>query len=75
MTGDVPKDLLEIAHRLADAAAEITLASFRTLPGGVENKAEDGAFDPVTAADKAAEAAMRAVLEEARPQDTILGAR
>jgi fructose-1,6-bisphosphatase/inositol monophosphatase family enzyme len=30
-------------------------------------------FDPVTAADRAAEAAMRAVLAERRPQDAILG--
>jgi fructose-1,6-bisphosphatase/inositol monophosphatase family enzyme len=30
-------------------------------------------FDPVTIADRAAEAAMRAVLAERRPQDAILG--
>ena len=56
---------------LADAARAASLAYFRN---GVvaQNKAQSG-FDPVTAADKAAEAAIRALLAEHRPDDGILG--
>jgi histidinol phosphatase-like enzyme (inositol monophosphatase family) len=56
---------------LADAARAASLPHFRN---GIiaDNKALSG-FDPVTAADKAAEAAMRALLAEHRPQDGILG--
>ena len=55
----------------ADAAAERTLAGFRT-PLAVENKWETG-FDPVTAADKDAETAIRAVLGERFPEHGIIG--
>jgi myo-inositol-1(or 4)-monophosphatase len=63
---------LVFAHRLADAAAEVTLAHFRQAPA-VENKAGAGDFDPVTAADRGAEAAMRAMIAEAYPEHGILG--
>lgn len=62
-----------VANALADAARAHTLAHFRALGLGVENKAGVAAFDPVTVADRAAEQAMRAVLAELRPQDGILG--
>jgi histidinol phosphatase-like enzyme (inositol monophosphatase family) len=55
----------------ADAAAERTLAGFRT-PMTVENKWETG-FDPVTAADKDAEIAVRAVIGERFPEHGIIG--
>jgi histidinol phosphatase-like enzyme (inositol monophosphatase family) len=55
----------------ADAAAERTLAGFRT-PLAVENKWETG-FDPVTAADKDAEIAVRAVIGEHFPDHGIIG--
>ena len=55
----------------ADAAAERTLAGFRT-PLAVENKWETG-FDPVTAADKDAEIAVRAVIAERFPDHGIIG--
>jgi histidinol phosphatase-like enzyme (inositol monophosphatase family) len=55
----------------ADAAAERTLAGFRT-PIAVENKWETG-FDPVTAADKDAEIAVRAVIGERFPDHGIIG--
>src|ERR1700759_3337159 len=55
----------------ADAAATKTLAGFRT-PLAVENKWETG-FDPVTAADKDAEIAIRAVLSAAFPDHGIIG--
>jgi histidinol phosphatase-like enzyme (inositol monophosphatase family) len=55
----------------ADAAAERTLAGFRT-PLAVENKWETG-FDPVTAADREAETAIRALLGERFPDHGIIG--
>jgi histidinol phosphatase-like enzyme (inositol monophosphatase family) len=55
----------------ADAAAARTLAGFRT-PLAVENKWQTG-FDPVTAADKDAEIAIRAVLGAAFPDHGIIG--
>ena len=61
-----------VAHRLADAARRVTLASFRDLGLSAENKARTG-FDPVTEADRACEKAMREILEEVRPEDGILG--
>ncbi|MEM9250228.1 MAG: histidinol-phosphatase [Pseudomonadota bacterium] len=68
------RDLFEIADTLADAAALETLAHFRSAALDIANKqATAGTFDPVTQADRAAEAAMRAVLERARPRDGILG--
>ncbi|CUH07330.1 Histidinol-phosphatase [Jannaschia seosinensis] len=60
----------EVAHALADAARAATLAHFRT-PLSIESKGT--AFDPVTRADREAEAAMRAILAERRPDDAILG--
>ncbi len=65
------RELVEVAHALADAAAAETLPRFRR-PLDVEDKGE-GAFDPVTEADRAAEAAMRAVLAARRPRDAVLG--
>ena len=55
----------------ADAAATHTLAGFRT-PLAVENKWQTG-FDPVTAADKDAEIAIRAVLSAQFPDHGIIG--
>lgn len=65
-------ELWQTAHALADAARPVTLKHFRAPGLRAENKDADG-FDPVTAADRAAEAAMRAVLATRRPQDAILG--
>lgn len=64
--------LSAVAHRLADAARAITLPLFRSPRLGTDNKAAAG-FDPVTQADREAEAAMRALLAELRPDDAILG--
>jgi len=63
----VQKAMLEAA----DAAATRTLAGFRT-PLAVENKWESG-FDPVTAADRDAEIAIRAVLSARFPDHGIIG--
>ena len=65
-------DLVATAHALADAARGATLAHFRSAALGAETKEADR-IDPVTVADRAAEAAMRAVLAERRPQDGVLG--
>ncbi|KAJ56475.1 inositol monophosphatase [Actibacterium mucosum KCTC 23349] len=72
MTNDLHTDLIDTALALADAARPATLRHFRSLDLGVDNKA-DGGFDPVTAADKAAERVMRDVLQGRRPEDGILG--
>lgn len=53
------------------AAAEKTLPLFRTALA-VDNKLSSG-FDPVTEADKGAETAIRAVIENAFPDHAIIG--
>ncbi len=62
---------LEFLHRLADVAARETLPRFRA-PSDIINKETVG-FDPVTEADRAAEAAIRALITERFPEHGILG--
>jgi histidinol phosphatase-like enzyme (inositol monophosphatase family) len=64
------RELWPIAAAVADAARAETLPRFRT-PLGIESKR--AGFDPVTEADRAAEAAMRRVIVERRPGDAIMG--
>ncbi|MEJ6392207.1 histidinol-phosphatase [Gymnodinialimonas sp. 2305UL16-5] len=64
--------LIETAHAMADAARSVILPHFRGRALGTVSKDSDE-FDPVTVADRAAEAAMRQVLAERRPEDAILG--
>ena len=66
-----PTELLAFAHQLADAAARATLPLFRNL-SHVDNKLQDG-FDPVTEADRAAEQAMRRLIEAHYPDHGISG--
>jgi histidinol-phosphatase len=61
---------LALAHELADAADAISLSHFRSRALDVRRKADDS---PVTQADTAVEAAIRATLERQRPADAILG--
>ncbi|MGB0496831.1 MAG: histidinol-phosphatase [Rubricella sp.] len=61
-----------VANAMADAAREAILPIFRSAALMTEDKGE-GRFDPVTAADRAAEKAMRDILARERPQDAILG--
>ncbi|MEP2640975.1 histidinol-phosphatase [Roseobacter sp.] len=61
-----------VAQTLADAARAAILPYFRSSDLVTENKLA-GDFDPVTAADRAAEQAMRAILARDRPDDAILG--
>lgn len=67
--------ILSTAHAMAEAARRETLRHFRSSALQTDNKAIGSAmaFDPVTVADRGAEAAMRAVLAERRPNDAILG--
>lgn len=60
-----------VAQQLADAAAAVTLQYFRR-PLEVDNKEDDG-FDPVTAGDKGAEAAIREILDQDYPDHGIIG--
>ena len=60
---------IDLAHRLADAAGEAIRPYFRA-EHGVELKADRS---PVTLADRAAEAAMRKIIEAERSGDGILG--
>lgn len=65
--------LTDLACRLADAAGAACRPYFRARDLGTEDKGAGGAYDPVTAADRAAEAAIRAMLAAERPHDAILG--
>ena len=64
-------ELLEFAIELAGLAATPSLALFRT--GTAIASKLDGGFDPVTEADRQAEAAMRAAIEARHPDHGILG--
>jgi myo-inositol-1(or 4)-monophosphatase len=64
-------EYLQFANELADAAAAAILPHFRA-GGGAENKSAHG-FDPVAAADRGAERAMRALIKARYPHHAILG--
>jgi myo-inositol-1(or 4)-monophosphatase len=64
--------ILATAHALADLAGRAILPHFRSRLA-VENKAKAGRFDPVTEADRAAEAAIRAELARRHPGHGVLG--
>lgn len=64
-------ELKTFLGRLADVASEAILPHFRK-PMMVEHKG-GAIFDPVTAADRAAEGAMRRLIEETYPEDGIVG--
>jgi histidinol phosphatase-like enzyme (inositol monophosphatase family) len=66
------RELLALIEVLANLARTETLPWFRNAGLVAETKLSEG-FDPVTQADRAAEAAIRAHLEQIRPQDGILG--
>jgi histidinol phosphatase-like enzyme (inositol monophosphatase family) len=63
--------LFEFLEQVAATAAEATLPHFRTRLM-VDNKEQAG-FDPVTEADRAAERAIRALIERHYPDDGIHG--
>jgi inositol-phosphate phosphatase/L-galactose 1-phosphate phosphatase/histidinol-phosphatase len=72
MTEPGPETFLPLAERLADASAEIVRRYFRADASDlkIEAKADES---PVTVADRSAEAAMRALIEEAYPEHGIFG--
>ena len=65
-------DFAAFVDQLAAAAGDAILPFFRTTLS-VENKSRGGNFDPVTAADRAAEAAMRALIRKNFPEHGIIG--
>jgi histidinol phosphatase-like enzyme (inositol monophosphatase family) len=78
MTDALDRDRLaafeSFAIGLARAAGEVILPLFRR-ENGLEDKgaAKDGAFDPVTAADRGAEAAIRRAIAAAYPDHGVIG--
>jgi myo-inositol-1(or 4)-monophosphatase len=65
-------DFAAFVDELATVSGEAIRPFFRTTLS-VENKARSGAFDPVTAADRAAEQAMRTLIRENFPSHGIIG--
>src|ERR1700683_3120046 len=65
-------DFAAFVDELAAVSGETIRPFFRTALG-VENKSLSGGFDPVTAADRAAEEAMRALINRTFPEHGIVG--
>jgi fructose-1,6-bisphosphatase/inositol monophosphatase family enzyme len=65
-------DFAAFVEKLADVAADTILPFFRTALRA-EDKNTGGMFDPVTEADRAAEAAMRHLIQETFPDHGIIG--
>jgi myo-inositol-1(or 4)-monophosphatase len=66
------RDLVAFAHVLADASGEAIRPYFRSALT-VSNKAAGAAFDPVTAADEAAERVIAAAVAERWPDHGFIG--
>ncbi len=69
---DIPDELHAFLVELNRASARVILPLFRA-DHGLENKAGPGEFDPVTAADRGAEAAIRALIGERYPDHGVIG--
>jgi myo-inositol-1(or 4)-monophosphatase len=65
-------DFAAFVDELASVSGETIRPFFRTALG-VENKSPAGGFDPVTAADRAAEVAMRTLIKKTFPAHGIVG--
>ncbi len=65
-------DFAAFVDQLAKVSGDTISPFFRTALG-VENKSLAGGFDPVTAADRAAELAMRTLIKETFPEHGIVG--
>ncbi|HVY56765.1 MAG TPA: histidinol-phosphatase [Xanthobacteraceae bacterium] len=65
-------DFAAFVDELATVSADAILPFFRTSIT-VEDKSKGGVFDPVTAADRAAEAAMRTLIRRTFPDHGIIG--
>jgi myo-inositol-1(or 4)-monophosphatase len=66
-------DFAAFVDRLATVSGETILPFFRTALAVEDKKRDDGSFDPVTAADRAAETAMRTLIRESFPAHGIIG--
>ena len=64
--------IIAFMHELADASGRAIIPYFRSRLA-VEDKAEAGLFDPVTAADRAGEAAIRALIRARFPDHGVIG--
>lgn len=67
-----PPDMISFAYRLADAARRETMRHARGALVA-EDKSGGGDFDPVTEADRAAELAMRTLIERHHPGHGVSG--
>ena len=65
-------DFAAFVEKLADVAADVILPFFRTALFA-EDKNAGGMFDPVTEADRAAEVAMRHLIQATFPEHGIIG--
>jgi len=65
-------DFSAFIGRLATSSGEVILPFFRTALA-IDDKSKNGRFDPVTAADRAAETAMRALIRRTFPDHGIVG--
>jgi myo-inositol-1(or 4)-monophosphatase len=65
-------DFVAFVDRLATVSGDAILPFFRTTLG-VEDKGSASGFDPVTAADRAAESAMRTLIRRSFPAHGIIG--
>jgi myo-inositol-1(or 4)-monophosphatase len=65
-------DFAAFVDQLASVSGETILPFFRTALS-IENKSIAGGFDPVTAADRAAEVAMRTLIKKSFPAHGIVG--
>ncbi|HTZ01135.1 MAG TPA: histidinol-phosphatase [Xanthobacteraceae bacterium] len=70
-------DFAAFVDELAAVSGETIRPFFRSALGnaglGLENKSRSGGFDPVTAADRAAEAAMRTLIKRTFPEHGVVG--
>lgn len=66
--------IIAFAHKLADTSGQVIRPYFRQrIAVADKGLAKGSVFDPVTAADKGAEEAIRAIIERERPNDGIIG--
>jgi histidinol phosphatase-like enzyme (inositol monophosphatase family) len=72
LSNDRLQSLEDFILRLNSEAAQVILPLFRA-DHGLENKAQHGAYDPVTAADKGAEAAIRQLISRQFPDHGVIG--
>jgi len=65
-------DFAAFVERLAQVSGDIILPFFRSAMGA-EDKSRGGVFDPVTEADRGAEAAMRRLISQTFPAHGVIG--